>query len=241
MDNRAQQRLDDNLLIYQRRRIRRLNAELERTRERLFARLLGRWWPESDASRRIKNQIDSWRSLRLYSVAAEGGGVRIDLLIAGFALPPLWQTAMLGVRLLRRRRGSCAWCAYDLRASLGRCSECGRPAGAPLVDAELRMAWRAAVWHARAIGELYRRHRPILSSSQSTFIATGLYVCSCLSGILVLLATARAVQAWNAPQSPPAAFGSWLAWLLAATATGAIGIAMVHLGTAVERTGGAAR
>jgi len=54
-----------------------------------------------------------------------------------FILPPLAWAALrlrrLAVRRLRMRQGQCLACGYDLRASTGRCPECGREAADAVV------------------------------------------------------------------------------------------------------------
>ena len=59
-----------------------------------------------------------------------GAGHR-TLLLATVPIPLLW-ALMTGARITRRRArrraGRCSGCGYDLRASSGRCPECGQPA-----------------------------------------------------------------------------------------------------------------
>ena len=58
------------------------------------------------------------------------------LLAAAGPLAPILRRRQLRHRRARRRRGLCANCGYDLRASGGRCPECGKPVN-PLVRRDL--------------------------------------------------------------------------------------------------------
>jgi hypothetical protein len=57
-------------------------------------------------------------------------GVPHWLVLVATAVAPTWWLARLRSRVRRKRRGLCPRCGYDLRATPGRCPECGTfPAG----------------------------------------------------------------------------------------------------------------
>ena len=65
----------------------------------------------------------SWRAWR----------VPCWFLLLAFAVAPARQTARAVSEARLRRRGLCPACAYDLRATPGRCPECGSTTSIPLV------------------------------------------------------------------------------------------------------------
>jgi hypothetical protein len=68
-----------------------------------------------------------------HSGIIQGGGFEVSLWpVAVFAagLPCLWIIRRRGSAAARRRAaGLCPWCGYDLRATPGRCPECGHQSG----------------------------------------------------------------------------------------------------------------
>jgi hypothetical protein len=67
---------------------------------------------------------------------ANQGTLRVPIvlsLLASAALPAWWAARFAGRRVARRRwaRGLCPACGYDVRASAGRCQECGQVLGRP--------------------------------------------------------------------------------------------------------------
>jgi hypothetical protein len=63
------------------------------------------------------------------NVRIRGVAVAYWLLAALTAVAPAWRLGCFARLEHRRRPGVCAACGYDLRATPGRCPECGRPAG----------------------------------------------------------------------------------------------------------------
>lgn len=88
--------------------------------------------PTIDPSQRAR-LVDWWhRRLGVQVVAADGW----LLAVATLGSPALWIFIKQRSRTLRRRRrraGCCEGCGFDLRASSGRCPECGSPGSMMLV------------------------------------------------------------------------------------------------------------
>ena len=98
---------------------------------------------ELDEGLTIWNRLGFYRS-HVTSVQRVHGRMNQSILVADTAglplwalpaatavIPALWATSELWRRRSRRKLGLCIQCGYDLRASAGRCPECGAVPNAP--------------------------------------------------------------------------------------------------------------
>ena len=69
-------------------------------------------------SRRLGFEMKSWDANQIVRVPH-------GLLVAGFAALPVWRAYGVRKRRCRARSGLCSACGYDLRATPGKCPECG--------------------------------------------------------------------------------------------------------------------
>jgi hypothetical protein len=101
-----------------------LGAELgERSAWEFNERVVGRNLREPDQWCWAASAADPFGTPDAYAEV----GVQTPLIVAALAfLPALWCAGVFR-RRRRHRQGYCSICGYDLRASAGRCPECGTP------------------------------------------------------------------------------------------------------------------
>lgn len=235
LHNGPQQQLEMAQVELRQTRIVRLNAELARTGPGLFVRprpaVMARYEP---ARQQILAAIARWRTVKIPRTAAHSTSVPLWVLLALLALPPLAQGMLLIRRLDRRRRNCCPACAYDLRATPGRCPECGTPADAPLLDPWAASAADAIQQVTGRIDARLRRYDRELRLGPGASAAS--WACLILGWVLLSmfpLAAYRTGESWihHAVAAPP-----WEHFLLLAIACCGAGVLLIR---AACRPGGA--